>query len=146
MSGVSKPGDQAQVFDIGETVVRRDMYRCRTWSEQALRVIEDSDTALVTACRPGAEALWPSLYAKAHTDGARTMRIEAFDAMAAGEWELERALTGREHSGVARRAKGLAAASRGCPRCFGLTDDISGSSAEAPTLPPPWPTSTPATA
>ncbi len=76
------------MFDIGETVVRRDMYRGRTWSEQALRVIEDSDVALVTACHPGAEALWPSLYAKAHADGDRTMRTEAFDAMATGEWEL----------------------------------------------------------
>ncbi|MFI6730220.1 DUF402 domain-containing protein [Streptomyces sp. R-74717] len=75
-----------RVFDVGETVVRQDMYRGRVWSEQALRVLEDTGTALVTACTPGAEALWPSLHAKARAD--RSVRTEAFDAMATGEWEL----------------------------------------------------------
>ncbi|TLS45386.1 DUF402 domain-containing protein [Streptomyces montanus] len=74
-------------FAVGETVVRRDVYRGRVWSEQALRVIEDTDTAMVTACCPGAEARWPSLYARARSDD-RSVRREAFEAMAAGEWEL----------------------------------------------------------
>ncbi|AEM88696.1 hypothetical protein [Streptomyces violaceusniger] len=68
-------------FEAGGTVVRR-----------ALRVLEDTDTALVTACRPGAEARWPSLYTKARTDGDRSARIEAFDTMATGEWDLEAGL------------------------------------------------------
>ncbi|MEV6653687.1 hypothetical protein [Streptomyces sp. NPDC051219] len=43
-------------------------------SEAALRVIAGIDTALVTACRPGAEALLPSLYAKARTKDDQSVR------------------------------------------------------------------------
>jgi hypothetical protein len=76
-------------FDAGETVVRRDVHRSGSvWSEQALRVIADTSEALVTACAPGAEARWPALYAKARAEGDRSVRTEAFDAMATGEWEL----------------------------------------------------------
>ncbi|WP_033329654.1 DUF402 domain-containing protein [Streptomyces yerevanensis] len=76
-------------FDAGETVVRRDVHRSgRVWSEQALRVVADTSEALVTACAPGAQARWPALYAKARADGDRSVRTEAFDAMATGEWEL----------------------------------------------------------
>ncbi|MFD3932643.1 DUF402 domain-containing protein [Streptomyces sp. NPDC058614] len=76
-------------FDTGQTVVRRDVHRSgRVWSEQALRVVADTGEALVTACAPGAEARWPALYAQARTEGDRSVRMEAFDAMAAGEWEL----------------------------------------------------------
>jgi len=56
-------------FETGETVVRRDVYRGRVWSGQALRVIADTGTALVTACCPGAEALRPSPYARTRNDG-----------------------------------------------------------------------------
>ncbi|WP_235990919.1 hypothetical protein [Streptomyces ureilyticus] len=76
-------------FDAGETVVRRDVHRSGSvWSEQALRVIADTSEALVTAYAPGAEARWPALYAKARADGDRSVRTEAFDAMATGEWKL----------------------------------------------------------
>jgi len=76
-------------FETGETVVRRDVHRSgRVWSEQALRVLGDTDEALVTACAPGAEARWPALYAKARDDGDRSVRTEAFEAMATGRWEL----------------------------------------------------------
>ncbi|MFD3658436.1 DUF402 domain-containing protein [Streptomyces sp. NPDC058620] len=78
-----------ETFEAGETVVRRDVHRSgKVWSEQALRVITDSGEALATACAPGAQALWPALYAKARVDGDRSVRTEAFDAMATGEWEL----------------------------------------------------------
>lgn len=79
-------------FGVGETVVRRDVHRGRVWSERALRVIDDGSEALVTACAPGAEARWPALYAKARADGDRTVRAEAFEALATGEWELARGL------------------------------------------------------
>ncbi|MER5204834.1 DUF402 domain-containing protein [Streptomyces sp. NPDC002825] len=80
-------------FEAGETVVRRDVHRSgRVWSEQALRVLEDAGEALVTACGPGAEARWPALYAKARDDGDRSVRTEAFDAMATGRWELAAAV------------------------------------------------------
>ncbi|WP_236670086.1 DUF402 domain-containing protein [Streptomyces antimycoticus] len=75
-------------FEAGETAVRRGVYRGRVWSERALRVLEDTGAALVAACRPGAEAPWPSLYTKARADGDRSARIEAFGAMATEEWEL----------------------------------------------------------
>ncbi|MFC9652728.1 DUF402 domain-containing protein [Streptomyces sp. NPDC056937] len=76
-------------FETGQTVVRRDVHRSgRVWTEHALRVVADTDQALVTACAPGAEARWPALYAKARTDGDRSVRTEAFEAMASGRWEL----------------------------------------------------------
>ncbi|MEV8062389.1 DUF402 domain-containing protein [Streptomyces antimycoticus] len=75
-------------FEAGETAVRRGVYRGRVWSEQALRVLEDTGAALVAARRPGAEARWPSLYTKARADGDRSARTEAFGAMATEEWEL----------------------------------------------------------
>ncbi|MGW7759028.1 hypothetical protein ACWGK6_47460 [Streptomyces violaceusniger] len=75
-------------FDVGETVVRRGVYQGRVWSEQALHVIGDTREALLTACCPGAEARWPSLYAKARAGGDHSVRMEGFDAIAAGEWEL----------------------------------------------------------
>ena len=76
-------------FETGQSVVRRDVHRSgRVWSEQALRVLADSGEALVTACQPGAEVRWPSLYAKAHADDDRTARTKAFEAMAAGVWDL----------------------------------------------------------
>ncbi|MFE9399870.1 DUF402 domain-containing protein [Streptomyces flavidovirens] len=78
-----------ETFKTGETVVRRDVHRSgRVWSEQALRVLADTGEALVTACAPGAEARWPTLYAKARAEGDRSVRTEAFDAMATGEWDL----------------------------------------------------------
>ncbi|MFE9933789.1 DUF402 domain-containing protein [Streptomyces sp. NPDC005533] len=80
-------------FETGHTVVRRDVHRSgRVWSEHALRVLTDTGEALVTACAPGAQVRWPALYAKARTEGDRSVRTEAFDAMASGRWDLEAAL------------------------------------------------------
>ncbi|MFD0166302.1 hypothetical protein ACFVJH_19390 [Streptomyces decoyicus] len=42
----------------------------------------------MTACAPGAETLWPSLYGKARAGDDRAVRTTALDAMATGEWEL----------------------------------------------------------
>ncbi|WP_053704910.1 DUF402 domain-containing protein [Streptomyces sp. WM6368] len=76
-------------FEAGRTVVRRDVHRTgRVWSEQALRVVADTDEALVAACAPGAEVRWPALYAKARDDGDLSVRTEAFEAMATGRWDL----------------------------------------------------------
>lgn len=75
-------------FEAGTTVIRRDVHRGRVWSALALRVIGDTDEALVTACAPGAEARWASLYAKARTDDDRSVRAAACEAMATGEWQL----------------------------------------------------------
>ncbi|MFD3920503.1 DUF402 domain-containing protein [Streptomyces sp. NPDC058595] len=76
-------------FKVGERIVRRDVHRSgRVWSEQALRVVGDTADALVAACAPGAGARWPTLYAKARARDDRSVRTEAFDAMARGEWEL----------------------------------------------------------
>lgn len=76
-------------FETGQTVVRRDVHGSgRVWSEHALRVVADTSEALVAACPPGAETRWPALYVKARDDGDRSVRTEAFDAMATGVWEL----------------------------------------------------------
>ncbi|MFE0379303.1 DUF402 domain-containing protein [Streptomyces inhibens] len=78
-----------RTFEAGETAVRRDVHRTgRVWSEHAQRVLADTSEALVTACAPGAETRWPALYAKASAAGDRSVRTEAFDAMATGEWDL----------------------------------------------------------
>ncbi|MFE9941958.1 DUF402 domain-containing protein [Streptomyces hirsutus] len=78
-----------RTFETGQTVVRRDVHGSgRVWSEHALRVVADTSEALVTACLPGAETRWPALYVKARADGDRSVRTEAFDAMATGTWEL----------------------------------------------------------
>ncbi|MGW7603159.1 hypothetical protein [Streptomyces antimycoticus] len=80
-------------FEMGQTVVRRDVYRSgRVWSEHALRVVADTSEALVDACPPGAETRWPALYVKARAGGDRSVRMEAFDAMASGVWELAAAV------------------------------------------------------
>ncbi|KOG52756.1 hypothetical protein ADK75_15360, partial [Streptomyces virginiae] len=47
------------------------------WSEQALRVVADTDEALVAACAPGAEVRWPALYAQARDDGDRSVRTDS---------------------------------------------------------------------
>ncbi|MET9119019.1 DUF402 domain-containing protein [Streptomyces longwoodensis] len=76
-------------FKAGQTIVRREVHRMgAVWSEHALRVVADTSEALVAACAPGAEARWPALYVKARGDGDRSVRTEAFDAMATGVWEL----------------------------------------------------------
>ncbi|WP_406730138.1 hypothetical protein [Streptomyces sp. NBC_01794] len=65
-----------------------------------LRVVDDTDTALVTACAPGAETRWPSLYAKARTDGDRSVRTEAFEAMARGSGARPGAVAGHRTAAV----------------------------------------------
>lgn len=86
-------GNTVRGFETGQTVVRRDVHRSgRVWSEQALRVVDDTSEALVTACAPGAQARWPALYAQARAQEDRSVRTDAFDAMATGEWELEGAV------------------------------------------------------
>ncbi|WP_331754006.1 DUF402 domain-containing protein [Streptomyces sp. NBC_00826] len=78
-----------QRFETGQTGVRRDVHRSgRVWSEHALRVVADTSEALVAACAPGAETRWPAMYVRARADGDRSVRTEAFDAMATGTWEL----------------------------------------------------------
>ncbi|MFF9870453.1 DUF402 domain-containing protein [Streptomyces sp. NPDC013953] len=76
-------------FKAGQTVVRRDVHRTgRVWSEHALRVVADTSEALVAACPPGAGTRWPALYVKARDEGDRSVRTQAFDAMATGVWEV----------------------------------------------------------
>jgi hypothetical protein len=76
-------------FKPAQTVVRRDVHRSgRVWSEHALRVVADTGEALEAACAPGAQARWPALYAQARAQADRSVRTDAFDAMATGVWEL----------------------------------------------------------
>ncbi|SEM68287.1 DUF402 domain-containing protein [Streptacidiphilus jiangxiensis] len=75
-------------FEPGETVVRRDLFRGRVWSATALRVVEDTDQALVTACRPGAEAMASRTYVQSRATGDDADRKQAIPDLAAGSWEL----------------------------------------------------------
>ncbi|BBA97466.1 hypothetical protein RVR_3227 [Actinacidiphila reveromycinica] len=77
-------------FAPGTTVVRRDVFRGRVWSAQALRVVHDSPEALVVACRPGAESLAPRAWIECQVTGDAPDRMRALDDLASGGWELGR--------------------------------------------------------
>ncbi|MCX5384843.1 hypothetical protein [Streptomyces sp. NBC_00083] len=72
-------------FETGRTVARRDVHRPgRLRSEPALRVLTGTGEALVTVYAAGAQVRRPALYAKARTEGDRSVRTEAFDATVSG--------------------------------------------------------------
>ncbi|WP_370192616.1 DUF402 domain-containing protein [Streptacidiphilus sp. MAP5-52] len=71
-------------------MVRRDVFRGRVWSATALRVVEDTDQALVTACWPGAEAMASRTYVQSRATGDDTVRKQAIPDLVAGTWELVR--------------------------------------------------------
>jgi hypothetical protein len=77
-------------FEPGQTVVRRDVFRGRVWSAQALRVVQDTAQALVVACRPGAEGLAPTTWIASRQDGDDTGRQQALLNLASGDWRLGR--------------------------------------------------------
>ncbi|MEY9840647.1 DUF402 domain-containing protein [Streptacidiphilus sp. EB103A] len=80
----------AERFQPGQTVVRRDVFHGRVWSAHALHVVEDTDQALVTVSRPGAEALASTTYLESRRTGDDTVRKQAIPSLAAGTWMLER--------------------------------------------------------
>lgn len=88
MNDESEGDCSMQSFTPGQTVQRRDMWQGRVWSTQALRVIDDSATALVTAAWPGAEVRVPDSYAQARRSGITAERGEAVRQLAAGAWHL----------------------------------------------------------
>jgi hypothetical protein len=75
-------------FASGTTVVRRDVFRGRVWSAQALRVVRDTGEALVAACRPGAEAVAPTTWIASRLTGDEPLRKRALPELACGEWQL----------------------------------------------------------
>ncbi|MGW2515590.1 DUF402 domain-containing protein [Streptomyces sp. NPDC001617] len=77
-------------FELGETAVRRDLYRDRVWSAAALRVVEDGPEALVLCCRPGAELLVPTTWIEWLLTGDETARSRAIPNLAGGDWRLDR--------------------------------------------------------
>ncbi|WP_335978000.1 DUF402 domain-containing protein [Streptomyces sp. CA2R106] len=77
-------------FAPGTTVVRRDVFRGRVWSAQALRVVNDDPEALVAACRPGAQSLAPAAWIATQVSGQSTGRMRALDDLASGDWRLGR--------------------------------------------------------
>jgi hypothetical protein len=77
-------------FAPGTTVVRRDVFRGRVWSAQALRVVSDDPEALVAACRPGAQSLAPAAWIASQVSGQSTGRMRALDDLASGDWRLGR--------------------------------------------------------
>jgi hypothetical protein len=77
-------------FETGQTVVRRDVFRGRVWSAQALRVVRDTAEALVVACRPGAEGLAPTTWIASRLDNDDTGRQQALLSLASADWRLGR--------------------------------------------------------
>lgn len=77
-------------FETGQTVVRRDVFRGRVWSAQALRVVRDTPEALVVACRPGAEGLAPTPWIASRVDDDDTGRRQALLSLASTDWQLGR--------------------------------------------------------
>jgi predicted RNA-binding protein associated with RNAse of E/G family len=76
------------VFEAGQTVVRRDVFRGRMWSAQALRVVRDTPEALIVACRPGAEGLAPTTWIASLLNGGGDGRQQALLDLASGDWRL----------------------------------------------------------
>lgn len=79
-----------QRFEPGQTVVRRDVFRGRVWSAQALRVVQDDQNALVVACRPGAESMAATTFIESMLSGDDLVRKQALPNLAAGRWQLDR--------------------------------------------------------
>ncbi|WP_019061419.1 DUF402 domain-containing protein [Streptomyces prunicolor] len=77
-----------EFFDVGQTVQRRDVFRGRVWSAQALRVVEDTPAALVTCAWPGAGVRVPAAYVRARRGETTVLREEAVRQLAAGTWTL----------------------------------------------------------
>lgn len=75
-------------FGVGQTVQRRDVFRGRVWSAQALRVVEDTPVALVTCAWPGAGVRVPAAYARARRGETTASREEAVRQLADGTWTL----------------------------------------------------------
>lgn len=77
-----------RLFDIGQSVVRRDVYRGKVWSAQALRVVQDDEDGLVGACWPGVPSLAPTLWIQSMVADDDALRGQAVSALAAGDWTL----------------------------------------------------------
>ncbi|MFC5187482.1 DUF402 domain-containing protein [Actinomadura harenae] len=75
-------------YQPGDTVVRRDVFRGRVWSAHALRVIEDTEHALVTGSCPGADVVAATTWIDWLLTGDTARRDQAVPHLAAGEWEL----------------------------------------------------------
>jgi Protein of unknown function (DUF402) len=77
-------------FEPGETAVRRDVFRGRVWSAQPLRVVRDTDEALVAVCRPGGQSLASTTYVESTLTGDDLVRKQALPDLASGRWQLDR--------------------------------------------------------
>ncbi|WP_369188359.1 DUF402 domain-containing protein [Streptomyces sp. R08] len=75
-------------FRPGETAVRRDVFRRKVWSAQALRVVEDTPEALVLGCAPGAESLAPTTWIESLLTGDEAVRLRALTDLTDGNWKL----------------------------------------------------------
>ncbi len=70
--------------------MRRDVFRGRVWSAQALRVVSDDADAFVAATRPGGESMTPTTFIESMRGGGDTVRKQAVPNLAAGDWRLDR--------------------------------------------------------
>ncbi|GII52578.1 hypothetical protein Pth03_09670 [Planotetraspora thailandica] len=77
-------------FDVGETVVRRDVFREKTWTASPQRVLLDDGERLALACWPGAVSLAPTDWILWLRTGDPVVRKQTIHNLASGRWRLGR--------------------------------------------------------
>jgi Protein of unknown function (DUF402) len=84
-SGPPRPA----LFELGSTVVRRDVLDGQVWTAAPHRVLTDSGDELVLACWPGIEMLAPTTWTHWLRTGDVGVREQAIPNLAARRWQLE---------------------------------------------------------
>jgi predicted RNA-binding protein associated with RNAse of E/G family len=75
-------------FTAGQSIVRRDVLGGRAWCETPVRVISDTEEALLVSHWPGVRVLRPRRYEDALQSGLPEDRLRLIRELAVGEWEL----------------------------------------------------------
>jgi Protein of unknown function (DUF402) len=73
-----------RLFEVGSTLVRRDVFRGKVWTAWQCRVVADSGDQLALARWPGVPGLVPTTLLRSREDS----RAKAIRTLAAGSWEL----------------------------------------------------------
>lgn len=80
--------DASAPFRPGQTIVRRDVLGGRAWSATPVRVISDTQEALLVSHWLGVQVLSPARYLDAVHTGLAEDRFRLIRELAAGQWEL----------------------------------------------------------
>lgn len=72
----------------GTTVVKRDVFRGKTWAAYPFRVIQDTGSTLVTAMWPGTLGVGPTSWITAMETGDPAAREKLIPELARNDWHL----------------------------------------------------------